>query len=112
MKTPFVPVSAEIKNTEEKKPVQEPAEPAEDPHEELFRRSRERIMKLKEMNYRLNTPHGLSDLEKEPAYKRRNIKLDDVPSAAENNISKYSLAEDQDKKVEIKPNNFLHDRVD
>ncbi|HKR03307.1 MAG TPA: cell division protein FtsZ [Bacteroidia bacterium] len=112
MKTPFVPGSAEIKNTEEKKPVQEPAAPMEDPHEELFRRSRERIMKLKEMNYRLNTPHGLSDLEKEPAYKRRNIKLDDVPSAAENNISKYSLAEDQDKKVEIKPNNFLHDRVD
>ncbi|MEP7169162.1 MAG: cell division protein FtsZ [Bacteroidota bacterium] len=112
MRKPFVPVSAEIKNTEEMKPAQETAAPLDDPHEELFRRSRERIMKLKEMNYRLNTPHGLADLEKEPAYKRRNIKLDDVPAAAENSASKYSLTEDQNKKVEIKPNNFLHDKVD
>ncbi len=112
MKIPFIPVSAEKNNTEEKLPAKETALPVEDPHEELFRRSRERIMKLKEMNYRLNTPHGLADLEKEPAYKRRNIKLDDVPTAAETKISKYSLSEDQDKKVEIKPNNYLHDRVD
>jgi cell division protein FtsZ len=112
MKTPFVPVTAEIKNMEEKKPAEETTAPAEDPHEELFRRSRERIMKLKEMNYRLNTPHGLADLEKEPAYRRRNIVLDNVPAANESNVSKYSLSEDQDKKVEIKPNNFLHDRVD
>jgi len=77
---PFIPV-VEIKNygreragglqpAAEKK-VEEPAAPAEDPHEELFRRSRERIMKLKEMNYRMNSPHGIADLEKEPAYKRR-----------------------------------------
>ena len=69
-------------------------------------------MKLKEMNYRLNTPHGLADLEKEPAYKRRNVVLDNVPPASESNVSKYSLSEDQEKKVEIRPNNFLHDRVD
>jgi cell division protein FtsZ len=112
MKTPFVPISTEKNNIEEKIPEKEEELPVEDPHEELFRRSRERIMKLKEMNYRLNTPHGLADLEKEPAYKRRNIKLDDVPTAAETKISKYSLSEDQDKKVEIKPNNYLHDRVD
>jgi cell division protein FtsZ len=112
MKTPFAPISTEKNNIEEKVPGKEEELPVEDPHEELFRRSRERIMKLKEMNYRLNTPHGLADLEKEPAYKRRNIKLDDVPTAAETKISKYSLSEDQDKKVEIKPNNYLHDRVD
>jgi cell division protein FtsZ len=60
----------------------------------------------------MNTPNGITDLEKEPAYKRRNIKLEDVPAASNANISKYSLSEDQDKKIEIKPNNFLHDRVD
>lgn len=105
----FVQSVDQVKNEEEIKSSQ-PA--AEDPHEELFRRSRERIMKLKEMSYRMNTPNGLVDLEKEPAYKRRNIKLDDVPVSNNANISKYSLSEDQDKKVEIKPNNFLHDRVD
>jgi len=84
----------------------------EDPHEELFRKSRERIMKLKEMSYRMNSPSGIVDLEKEPAYKRRNIKLENVPDSGNSNISRYTLSEDQDKKVEIKPNNFLHDRVD
>ncbi len=107
-----LPVSMvdETKNIKEVKPVQ--SVPVEDPHEELFRRSRERIMKLKEMSYRMSTPNGIVDLEKEPAYKRRNIKLDEVPAANDANLSKYSLSEDQDKKVEIKPNNFLHDRVD
>jgi cell division protein FtsZ len=64
------------------------------------------------MSYQLTTPKGLSDLEKEPAFKRRNIKLDDMPSSSSPNISKFSLTEDADKKVEIKPNSFLHDKVD
>lgn len=106
----FVLPAAEVVNTHEEKPVA--AAPTEDPHEDLFRRSRERILKLKEMSYRMNTPNGINDLEKEPAYKRRNIKLDDIPSSVSPSISKYSLSEDQDKKVEIRPNNFLHDRVD
>lgn len=96
----------EIIKTEADKPA------VEDPHEELFRRSRERIMKLKEMSYRMNSPAGINDLEKEPAYKRRNVVLDNVPVSDKSNISKYSLSEDQDNKIEIKPNNFLHDRVD
>jgi cell division protein FtsZ len=111
MQKPFVPAFEEVQNIQEEKLVEQQA-PVEDPHEELFRRSRERIMKLKEMSYRMNTPNGLTDLEKEPAYKRRNIKLDEVNPSNNPSISKYSLSEDKDKNVEIKPNNFLHDRVD
>lgn len=107
----FIAHIEEVRNIEEQKIVQQQPQ-AEDPHEELFRRSRERILKLKEMSYRMNTPHGLVDLEKEPAYKRRNIKLDEVQGSSNPNISKYSLSEDHDKKIEIRPNNYLHDRVD
>ncbi len=80
--------------------------------EDAFQRSRERIMKLRDLSYKMNTPGGLNDLEKEPAYKRRNIKLEPVAPSAESQVSRYSLTEDQNK-TEIKSNNtFLHDRVD
>lgn len=83
--------------------------------EEMFRRSRERIMKLKELSYRMNTPNGIADLEKEPAYKRRNVILNNVPSSAESNVSRYTLSTDEnnEKRTELRSNNpFLHDRVD
>ena len=88
--------------------ISKPEPIAEDP----FQRSRERIMKLRDLSYKMNSPGGLSDLEKEPAYKRRNIKLENVTPSSESQISRYSLTEDNNK-TEIKSNNtFLHDRVD
>jgi cell division protein FtsZ len=81
--------------------------------EEQLRKSRERIMKLKELSYRIGNANNLSDMEKEPAYKRRNIKLDTVPHSSESNISRYTLTNEDEKKTEIRPNNsFLHDNVD
>jgi len=81
--------------------------------EEQLRKSRERIMKLKELSYRIGNANNLADMEKEPAYKRRNIKLDSVPHSSESNISRYTLSNEDEKKSEIKPNNsFLHDNVD
>ncbi len=81
--------------------------------EEQLRRSRERIMKLKELSYRIGNANNISDLEKEPAYKRRNIKLDNVAHSSETNISRYTLTTEDEKKAEIRPNNsFLHDNVD
>lgn len=86
----------------------------ESPEEDMYRRSRERIMRLKEMNYRMNSPSGINDLEKEPAYKRRNVKLDSVQGSADSNVSRFTLIVDEnEKKAEIRTNNsFLHDRVD
>ncbi len=81
--------------------------------EEQLRKSRERIMKLKELSYRIGNANNLADMEKEPAYKRRNIKLDTVPHSSESNISRYTLTNEDEKKTEIRPNNsFLHDNVD
>lgn len=82
-------------------------------NEEQMRKAQERIAKLKELSMKLKTPSGLTELEKEPAYKRRNVNLDSTPHSSESQVSRYTLSEGEDKKVEIKPNNsFLHDNVD
>ncbi len=78
-----------------------------------FQRAKERIYQLKAMSMKFNTPTGLNDLEKEPAYKRRNIQLENVPSSDSTPVSRFTLTGDADNKPEIKSNNtFLHDRVD
>jgi len=81
--------------------------------EEYFKRTQERIQKLKDLSFKLKSGRVLSDLENEPAYVRRGVNLDNVEHSSNNNISRYTLGENEDKKGEIKPNNpFLHDNVD
>ena len=80
--------------------------------EQMAIRSRERMDRLRDISFKLRTPSGLSDLEKEPAYKRRNVELDEVSHSSESEVAQYSLSEDKDNNVGIKPNNFLHDNVD
>jgi cell division protein FtsZ len=79
--------------------------------------NRERLRNLREMADRLKTPEGLTQLEKEPAYKRRNVKLDNIPHSSESEISRYTLSteegRDGEKRSGLRPNNpFLHDNVD
>jgi cell division protein FtsZ len=73
----------------------------------------QRIKTLKDLNISINTPQGLRDLEKEPAYKRKLKRLDDVPHSSVTQVSRLSLFDDNSGKPEIKTNNsFLHDNVD
>ncbi len=82
-------------------------------NDEQRKKAQDRVLKLKELSFKLKSPNGLSELENEPAYKRRNINLESTPHSSETQISRYTLSEGEDKKVEIKPNNsFLHDNVD
>lgn len=83
-------------------------------NDEQLKKAQDRVSRLKELNFKLlKTPNGLSELENEPAYKRRNINLDSTPHSSESQVSRYTLSEGDDKKTEIKPNNsFLHDNVD
>ena len=83
-------------------------------HQELYAEREERI---KELSLKLRTPFGLSELENEPAYIRRQIKLEDTPHSSESEVSRFTLNEEegQDGKSSnsIKGNNsFLHDNVD
>lgn len=80
--------------------------------EQMAIRSRQRMDRLREITMKLRTPSGLTDLESEPAYKRREVELDDVTHSSDSEAPKFMLGEDEDKNVGIKPNNFLHDNVD
>lgn len=82
-------------------------------NEEQMKRAKERMERLKELSMKLKTPQGINDMEREPAYKRRNVELDVTPHSSESQVSKYTLSEGDDKAPEIRPNNsFLHDNVD
>jgi len=77
-----------------------------------IRMAQERIKRLKELSLKFKTSEGLSQMEKEPSFKRKNTPLEDTNYSTESNVSRYTLT-DGDGKTEIKPNNsFLHDNVD
>jgi cell division protein FtsZ len=81
--------------------------------EEQRKKSQERIEKLKQLSYKLRTPSGINELEQEPAYKRRNVELENTQHSSESSQSRFSLSEGEDNKGELKQNNsFLHDNVD
>jgi cell division protein FtsZ len=86
------------------------------PHQHQAR-VEERVAKVREMTQKLRSPNGLSDMEREPAYKRKNIQLSDAQHSADSTVSRYTLSEETDengeRRVEIKRNNsYLHDNVD
>jgi cell division protein FtsZ len=78
---------------------------------------RERVNKLKDLSFKLNNQSSITELERQPAFIRRNIPLKDVPHSSESERSAYYLSDSDnpDKPAEIKKNNsFLHgqDKVD
>ena len=82
----------------------------EDSTDEQLRKSRERIMKLKSLSYRIGTAN-ISDMEKEPAYKRNGVDLSS--NAQTNTNSRMSIGTDSNDDTQLRSNNsFLHDNVD
>lgn len=81
--------------------------------EDQLRKSKERILRLKDLSMKLRTSNGLQELENEPAYKRKQMQLQQVQHSSESQISRFTLSNDQEGSTEIRPNNsFLHDNVD
>jgi cell division protein FtsZ len=80
--------------------------------EEQLRKSRERIMRLKDLSMKLRTGN-IQELENVPAYKRKEIALQQTPASNESQVSRFSLLPDDEGKIEIRDSNsFLHDNVD
>jgi cell division protein FtsZ len=86
--------------------------------EEAKRRAQEKIQKLRELSFKVKTPGGLSELENEPAYKRKNVVLNDTPHSSDSEISRLTLGTDTNKDgtsktPSLRPDNsFLHDKPD
>ncbi|MCB2221862.1 MAG: cell division protein FtsZ [Bacteroidetes bacterium] len=102
----------EEKPAEKMKDIEKPMT-IEFERDEIEKKSKERIQRLKELSVKIRTPQEIDEMEKTPAYIRRNIDLSDVSHSSESTVSRYTLGEGEDHKGEIKSNNsFLHDNVD
>ena len=75
-------------------------------------RADERRRKLKNFNYKFqNNRNSIDEIEKQPAYKRQGVDLNDVPR--EQKVSRTTLGEDSNDDLQLRSNNsFLHDNVD
>jgi cell division protein FtsZ len=86
--------------------------PSKDPNERL-KHLKETQTRLKEKNYiSIDEKEEIDKLEAEPAYRRKNIKLKPVESDKTEEVSRYSLS-DEDDTPHLRPDNsYLHDNVD
>jgi cell division protein FtsZ len=113
----FEPIKEEIRPEPEAEPEPEPATDSDDHKsdetiEDQLRKSRERIMRLKDLSMKLRSGN-IQEMENIPAYKRKEIALQQTPPSDESQISRFSLLSDEEGKIEIRNNNsFLHDNVD
>jgi cell division protein FtsZ len=107
----FEPVKA-VQPQPEPEPVNADEHKTDESIEEQLRKSRERIMRLKDLSMKLRNGN-IQEMENVPAYKRKEIALQQTPASDESQISRFSLLPDSDGKTEIRNNNsFLHDNVD
>ncbi|MEM6720881.1 MAG: cell division protein FtsZ [Bacteroidota bacterium] len=119
-----IPQAAEDGIVFEKKIVESPTEETPsaeniDPlnstiEESLKSRTDERKRKLKEFNYKFNnsTANRIDEIEKQPAYKRAGIELNDS-KPTDSKASRTSLGTDSNDDMQLRSNNsFLHDNVD
>jgi cell division protein FtsZ len=94
-------------------PVSNPdANRSEESVEEQLRKAKERILRLRDLGIKLRSASGLQEIESEPAFRRKQMSLDNVVHSSESHVSRFTLSKDDDEGG-IRPNNsFLHDNVD
>ena len=116
-----VEVAFELKNSkaptavvkQEEIKLKSAVDPINQPISESLRaRVSERRAKMKEFNYKFkNTNSNIDEIEKQPAYKRAGVNLEQSEKGS--NISRTSLSTDSNDELQIrKRNSFLHDNVD
>ena len=105
--------------TVEEEPVDEPKDEEVDPMNSpisklLIDRAAERKRKMKEFNYKFHHNQSrIEEIEKQPAYKRMGINLDEKTPDKEGNLSRTTLSTDDNEDIQLRSNNsFLHDNVD
>jgi cell division protein FtsZ len=60
--------------------------------EEQIKLAQERIRKLKEITLKMKSPDGLAALEKQTAFERKNIALENKTHSTESQVSRYTLS--------------------
>lgn len=93
--------------------IAKPSYYADVQEDELVNKRQDRLNRLREISIKVKSPEGVEDLENVPAFVRRNVVISQPIPSSESQVSRYTLNETEDRKVQIKPNNsFLHDTVD
>ncbi|MCB0704477.1 MAG: cell division protein FtsZ [Saprospiraceae bacterium] len=77
-------------------------------HLEAESKRRERLRNLR---VKLTNPSTVNDLENKPAYLRRGVGLEDIPTSSEPTYSKWTISDDEDADFR-RGNSYLHDNVD
>ncbi|TXD83474.1 cell division protein FtsZ [Subsaximicrobium wynnwilliamsii] len=78
----------------------------------LKERADERRRNMKEFNYKFSNAK-IDEIEREPAYKRKGVNIENSRPSSETSASRTSIGTDDNDDVQLRSNNsFLHDNVD
>lgn len=80
--------------------------------EQMQQKTADRLSRIQEYTNRLKKADGIQEFEKEPAYKRRNIELDESTPSQEERTGRFSISNDENGSSLNSNNSFLHDNVD
>lgn len=87
--------------------------PVENPRIEPEDQRLDRINKLKNLSHKTLSPSNVEEMERVPAYMRRNVDLPEGIQPDDSNVSRYTLGTDAYNRTGLRENNsFLHDNVD
>jgi len=79
----------------------------------LEKKRKERFDTLRNISMKLKTPEGLDEYEKQPAYLRREVTIDRLPSSKDSTMSDYTISTGKSNKGIINgDNSFLNKNVD
>ncbi len=92
----------------------EEADPFNSPiSEDLIARAAERRKRMKNFNYKFRSNNNIDEIEKQPAYKRAGVNLEENQSGNNEKLSRTSVNNSDDNEINLRSNNsFLHDNVD
>ncbi len=98
-------------------PKEEKPQPTPEELEALRQQQRkeeqERKEYLRNLHRKLKSPQAIVELENEPAYLRRGVKLDELPNAQQAGISNWSIGEEDEANLrQDGGNSYLHGRPD
>jgi cell division protein FtsZ len=71
----------------------------------------ERKQRLKNLSLKLDNPEVINELENQPAYLRKGMKLDEVDHSSEKKMSNWVLTDEDEPEIKDS-NSYLHDNVD
>jgi len=80
-------------------------------NDELQRRNAERLERIRANNAKIKRAEGLKELEGEPAFERRNIRLENSTHSDDDRMSRFGITKDNEGGLRTN-NSFLHDNVD